>query len=326
MSFLSDIIQYVRHEPCVYIQTHSYPDHDAIASAFGLQELLAQCGVAAHIVYEGEIQRESLHRMISELRIEVRKASTVALEEGNKIIIVDGCKGNKNVAELVGEEIAVIDHHAVGVTEDVPFVDIRPDYGSCSSIIYSYYREMDKVVPRNVATALMIGINMDTSLLTRGVNQWDVEAYANLYHIADVRLQNTILRNFIQTKDLSFYRFALEHVEITDGTAYCFFSDGCDQNLLGILGDFFLALREVHFVVLCARNNTAVNFSLRNERDDCDASRLLQDVLRGIGFGGGHRHMAGGVIPDVARFNEPALREKFLDALRRPQAHEPPPV
>lgn len=323
---LENLVRHLRNERHVYIQTHSYPDHDAIASAYGLQRLLAEFGLTAHIVYEGDIQRESLQRMVRELSIEVHKASTLPIRSTDKIVIVDGCKGSKNVAELEGQEIAVIDHHAVVAAEDVPYVDIRPGYGACSTIIYSYYRDAGKLVSRNTATALLIGINMDTSMLTRGVSQQDIEAYADLYPLADVRLQTAILRNYIQTKDLGFYRFALDNVSITDGFAYCYFPQGCDQNLLGILGDFFLALREVQFVVLCARNNHAVNFSLRCERDDCDASMILQEVLRGIGAGGGHRHMAGGVIPHTEDFDEPALRARFMQTLKCSQTHPLPPV
>ena len=37
-----------------------------------------------------------------------------------------------------------------------------------------------------------------------------------LYKISDIRLQNSILRNFIQTKDLSFYKFAIDNTVIED--------------------------------------------------------------------------------------------------------------
>lgn len=36
-----------------YIQTHNYPDPDAVASAFGLQNFLRQHGVDAQICYDG---------------------------------------------------------------------------------------------------------------------------------------------------------------------------------------------------------------------------------------------------------------------------------
>jgi nanoRNase/pAp phosphatase (c-di-AMP/oligoRNAs hydrolase) len=312
MSILKPLIESLRNEEFVFIQTHNFPDHDSVASAFGLMKLLELWGIECRLIYEGDLQRDSLARMIRMLEIPISHSASVVMNERHKIIIVDGCKGNKNVTDLIGDEVAVIDHHQVKATEDVPFVDIRPGYGACSTIINSYYEEMALPVPRDVATALMIGINMDTALLTRGVSEADVTAYANLYPLADITLQNSLLRNFIQTKDLHFYRYAINNVKIERGLAFCHFPEGCNQNLLGILGDFFLALEEVDFVVLCASNAGMVNFSVRNEREDLNASIVIQDVLKGKGFGGGHIDMAGGIVPDVKNFSVRSVHDAFM--------------
>ena len=42
------------HNDKVYIQTHNFPDPDAIASAYGLQQLLGSQGVVSTICYEGK--------------------------------------------------------------------------------------------------------------------------------------------------------------------------------------------------------------------------------------------------------------------------------
>jgi nanoRNase/pAp phosphatase (c-di-AMP/oligoRNAs hydrolase) len=286
-----------------------------VASAFGLQHLLRALGKDSHIIYEGEIQRDSLLTMIAELSIDIHLTRDHELTKDSKIIIVDGCKGNRNVTDLLGDKIAIIDHHQSKSPDDVLFSDIRSEQGACSTIIYGYYTQLNIPVPRMVATALMIGINMDTSLLTRGVSKEDIRAYADLYPLSDIRLHNAILRNYIQTKDLSFYRYAIDHVEIDDRAAFCFFPDGCNQNLMGILGDFFLSLQEVEFVALCAKNPTSINFSLRSERNDWNASVIIQDLLQGVGFGGGHRDMAGGITQDPALFDYQAFKLKCRSLL-----------
>jgi len=317
MSQILEIINFLRHEDYVYIQTHNFPDHDAVASAYGLQYLLSRFGIKSHIIYVGDIQRDSLLKMIETLKIGIRHNGLHEIKKEHKIIIVDGCKGNKNVTDLVGDEIAVIDHHEVTCAEEVKFMDIRPQYGACSTVIYSYFAELNIEIPRDVATALMIGINMDTALLTRGVNEEDIRSYANLYSLADIRLQNTLLRNFIQTKDLEFFRYAINNIRIQDEIAFCYFPDGCNQNLLGILGDFFLALEEIDFVILCAKNDSIINFSLRSERDEWNASLIIQEVLSGIGFGGGHMDMAGGIIRDISNFDDQEIFQKFIYRLKK---------
>ncbi|HMU85501.1 MAG TPA: DHH family phosphoesterase [Leptospiraceae bacterium] len=302
----------------VYIQTHNFPDHDAVATAYGLQYFLKRAGIQANVIYEGEVQRDSLKRMIQELNIDVRPASRYALTAEDKIIVVDGCKGNKNVTDLIGDEVAVIDHHQVTAPDDVKFADIRPEYGACSSIIYEYLNTQEGQIPQNVATALMVGINMDTSLLTRSVSKGDLLAYTELYGLADMPLVNSILINYIQTKDLAFYKTALDRVRIKETLAFCYFPDGCNQNLMGILGDFFMSLQEIEFVALCAKNDGKINFSLRSENRSWNASKVIQEVLEGVGFGGGHNDRAGGIIQDAALFHEEEIYKKVVRALKLP--------
>ncbi len=316
MDHIRDLINLLKNEKYIYIQTHNFPDHDAVASAFGLQVFFNNFGLRSYLTYDGEIQRDSLISMISQLKIDIRHVNSYEMKAEDRIVIVDGCKGNMNVTDFIGDEVGVIDHHQVKRAEDVPFNDIRPDYGACASIIYDYFTEHNLTIPQNAASALLIGINMDTSLLTRGVSRNDIIAYSSLYTLSDVRLVNTILRNYIQHKDLEFYKEAIDRVKIRDGVAYCYFENGCSQNMLGILGDFFLALQEVDFVILAAKNGGKINFSLRNENEKWNCSQLIQAVLKDVGFGGGHIDMAGGIINDAALFNEAEIYKKFMELLK----------
>jgi nanoRNase/pAp phosphatase (c-di-AMP/oligoRNAs hydrolase) len=315
MKEITELINILKKEKYIYIQTHNYPDHDAVASAFALQGFFKHFGIKSFLTYDGDIQRDSLMDMINYLKIEIKNISAYDMAAEDKIVIVDGCKGNKNVTDLIGDEIAVIDHHQVDKAEDVPYNDIRPDFGACSSIIYEYYSEHNINIPQNIASALLIGINMDTSLLTRGVSENDIHAYSSLYTISDVRLVNSILRNYIQQKDLKFYKEAIDRVEITENVAYCYFPEGCNQNMLGILGDFFLALSEVDFVILLADNGGKINFSLRNESSEWNCSTIIQAALKGIGFGGGHADMAGGIVNDISLFDERNVHDRFMELL-----------
>ena len=315
MKNIIDLINILKKEKHIYIQTHNYPDHDAVASAFALQEFLTHFSIKSCLTFDGDIQRESLLDMINSLNIDIKSISGYNMSITDKIIIIDGCKGNKNVTDLIGDEVGVIDHHQVEKAEDVVFNDIRPGYGACSSIIFSYFNEYNITIPQNIASALLIGINMDTSLLTRGVSKNDIDAYSALYTLSDVRLVNSILRNYIQQKDLEFYKEAIDSVKIKNEVAYCYFPGGCNQNMLGILGDFFLALSEVDFVILLAKNGDKINFSLRNENSNWNCSVIIQQALDGIGFGGGHSDMAGGIINDIKLFDEEKIRDKFMTLL-----------
>jgi len=313
---MNNFLQFIKQKQGrLFIQTHNFPDHDAVASAFALQRLLFTHSIDSRIIYEGEIQRESLVSTIEQVGIPLSKASSIDLNVSDLIIVIDGCKGAKNVTDLPGLEIAVIDHHEVACPESVEFVDIRPSYGACSTLIYEYWKESGLIPDRQVATALMIGLNMDTALLTRDVSANDVHAYSALYTLCDMRLVSSILRNYIQVKDLTFYKRAIEALYIKGNFCFCYFAEGCNQNLLGILGDFFLSLEEALFVVLCANNGGKINLSVRSENPEWNAAQIVEEVLHGIGFGGGHADMAGGIVPDVENFDELKIRSAFQKAL-----------
>ena len=81
---------------------------------------------------------------------------------------------------------------------------------------------------------------------------------------------------------------------------------------MGILADFVLALEEIDLVVLCAKNKGKINFSSRNEAPDWNSSLIVQELLKGIGSGGGHSHMAGGTVLDAHLFDPVKVRDKLL--------------
>jgi len=314
LTSVNDLIDFLTAEATVYVQPHNYPDHDAIASAFGLQQFFMQFKIAAEIVYDTEIQRDGVIRLMKDLGIRAFHISNVEMAAHDKIILVDGCKGNTNITDLIGDEVGVIDHHLVVEPDDVEYSDIRVEYGACASIIASYFIDHDINMSQEVATALMIGINMDTALLTRNVSEFDIRAYLHCYRIADVPYVNSVIRNYIRLDDLNYYQYLITHNKIHDRVLFCYFPQGCNQNLLGILSDFALALEEIDLVVLCA-NDEKIHFSLRSEALEWDVSVLIRHLLSGIGFGGGHADMAGGIISDTNQFDPDQIFNKTIQLL-----------
>ncbi|MBN1798500.1 MAG: DHH family phosphoesterase [Spirochaetales bacterium] len=317
MEQFKKLLNILKTQKHAYIQTHNFPDHDAVASSFALQYLLERNNISSTIIYVGEIQRMSLKRLIQELDIPIKREDACLRTEQDKIIIVDGCKGNKNVLDLIGQELAVIDHHNVTSPDDVIYSDIRPEYGACASILFDYFRSENQEIPRKIATALLTGLLVDTALMTRGVCAADLEAYAELYVRADVGFVNSLLRNCIQKKELSFYKYVIENVKVQERFAFCYFGEGCNQNLLGIIGDFLLSLNEVDFVFLCAKNNDTINISVRSEVPRWNAAAVTRQVLDGIGFGGGHSDLAGGIIEHCRELNQEDMFRRVVSALQK---------
>ena len=96
---------------------------------------------------------------------------------------MDGCSGEKNVANATGEEIAVIDHHRVAAPARLWFCDIRPEVGATVSIVFDYYRQLGVEIPPRIATAMQVGLAIDTANLTRGFGTLDIETFAALHQL-----------------------------------------------------------------------------------------------------------------------------------------------
>jgi nanoRNase/pAp phosphatase (c-di-AMP/oligoRNAs hydrolase) len=299
--FSKNLITYLNKEDGrLFIQTHNFPDPDAVAASFGLKELLESQNIHAEIIYDGELQRDALIKMIAQLNIPIYHWKQYELVDSDRIIIVDGCKGNSNVEDLTGREIAVIDHHKSLTTEDVELIDIRPEYGSCSTIICEFYQELGVIPSREAASAMHIGLARDTDLYTRGMTEMDLSALSFLFPHSDLEMVNSILRNNIQLSDLDYYKNILDNLMEYKGLAVCYLPEGCPQNLMGILGDFVLSLQEIHFAAIFANNSDAISVSFRNNWSDKDASHIMKRFTVGIGRGGGHNEMAGGLISKQA--------------------------
>lgn len=302
----------------VYIQCHDYPDPDAVSSAFGLQYLFSEMGLESLLIHEGHIQRDALRHMISHLNINLRHASEYNLSDNDKIVIVDACVGNNNITNLVGDEIAIIDHHQRNKNskiDNIGYVDIRDRYGSCSTIIFEYLVALEINIPKEIATALQVGILVDTAGLTRSGCANDIDAYSALHKLADMDYVNDTLRNNIQISDLKNFTEAIEKATYSGQAAFYYFKTGCSQNLMGIIGDFLLSLHEIKFVCLCARNTATINISVRSEEPAWNAALIIQNALKDVGYGGGHSHMAGGEFSDPETFNAESFFEKIENAL-----------
>jgi nanoRNase/pAp phosphatase (c-di-AMP/oligoRNAs hydrolase) len=300
----------------VFIQPHNVPDPDAIAASFGLQYLLSTRGIKTVIVYENEVEKANSLKMLELFGIEMMPASQVAtMGEEDWTVLVDVQKFNSNVTDLITDEVACIDHHELNGKEgDHKFTDLRPDVGACSSIMADYFVENNIDIPRKVATALLYGIFMDTSDLTRGVSELDINMFYQLYGHSDISLITELKGNQISKADLDDYARAFQTVEIYDEMGFLCL-DNCNDSLLGAAGDIVLSIAGVNIVVAYSPRPEGIKFSLRSIEPRVSAEEMVKAVLKDLGFGGGHKSMAGGFLP-----SENMEKDKSIHTLIRHRA------
>ncbi len=281
----------------VYIQTHNFPDPDAIASAYGLQKLLELRGVRATICYKGKIDRYSTGKLVEIIGIELLNVDELekVLSDDDEVILVDSQKGNANIIDITGDEIICIDHHPDNDLFEYRFRDIRPEIGACATMIAQYFFENNVLMDRKIATALTYGIRIDTNNLNRGVSRLDVEMLYRMYDDCDYTVISMLENSILCFEDLVAYSKAISSIEVHDDISFA--DTGKDCPVIADISDFMLALKEVTFSVVYSVKDGGIKLSVRSEGTALDAGKVIGRALTGIGNGGGHASMAGGFVP-----------------------------
>lgn len=282
----------------VFIQTHNFPDPDAISSAFGLQQFLSYYGIDSSLCYDGRIDRLSSKKMLDTFGITMFSQSELShMKESDFIILVDSQKKNSNVTDFIGDEIACIDHHPTFFPYNYEYSDIRL-VGACASIIASYYHDTETPISPECAAALAYGIKMDTADFTRGTTRLDTDMLSFLFPRANWSLVTHMYSNTMEFDDLRAYGAAIQNIRIYDRTGFAYIPFNCSQALIAIISDFILSLDVVDIAIVYAMQTDGIRFSIRSEEKRIHAGNLIAKTLNGLGSGGGHPGMAGGIIPN----------------------------
>ena len=314
----------------VFIQTHNFPDQDAVASAFGLQVLLRHFGIDTTICHHGVVERAVTANLVADLGVEMLIDETdndhTAMTKDDYIIIVDSQKGSGNIDDLIGEEVACVDHHPTFVTvDDYKYMDVRI-VGSCSSIIADYYRECDVNMPESVATALLYGLKCDTKNFTRGVTDFDVEIFSYLFPKSNQQQIRKYQAAEIEYSELNAFSDSLRNIEIYNEVGFAFLDFPCKEGFIATVSDFILEIDLVKFVVVYTRRPNGFKFSVRSEVDELDAGQIISEALKNVGSGGGHKSMAGGfadeekILAMNIDFNK-VIQNLFLNVINKVPPH-----
>lgn len=275
MSKLNELIDLCQGHP-VYIQTHNFPDPDAIASAYGLQKLLGMYGVESILCYDGRIDKLSASKMLETFNIQMLPYESLVsdMKETDCIICVDTQKHAGNVTDFVGDEIACIDHHPTFVPIEYGYQDIRIT-GACATLIAEYFFLSGKELDTDTATALLYGIKMDTLQFTRGVTELDIAMFGFLFPRCNQEKLTDLERNNMEFADLKAYGAAIESIELYDRAGFSCIPFSCPDALIAILSDFILALIEVEVAVVFSFREDGVKLSVRSEDLNVHAGNLV---------------------------------------------------
>ena len=306
----------------VFVQTHNFPDPDAIGSGFGLVKLLEHFDIKSELVFVGQIDRLNTRKMTDLCHIDIFSFDELEkpMDEADPVICIDSQKFGGNIKDLPGDEVACIDHHPlVNSGESFRYLDVRKA-GSCSTLIAEYFKELNIEPDEDVATALLYGLKMDTMHFTRGVTYEDIKIYEYLFRYASKEKITDLEQNNMEYSDLKAYGAAIENIEIFGSVGFAGIPFACPDARIATVADFILSLDEVDVAILYALRKDGYKFSVRSNTTDVDAGKLVAEALKGIGNGGGHSFMAGGFLPEssvekLGVNSDARIRELFLSVI-----------
>ena len=286
----------------IIIQCHDNPDADALASGWALYCYFAGQGKPVRLIYSGKlkIQKSNLVLMVERLSIPieyVEPGTKLGFADKNGLLITTDCQyGAGNVTRLQAPSVAIIDHHQIEIT-DVMLREIRPGYGSCSTVVWSMMKEagFSFAGKKLLGTALYYGLFTDTNQFSELYNPVDmdmrdeVECHHNLINL----FKNS---NF-SLKELEIAGIALIRYILNEEHHYAIIkAQPCDPNVLGLISDLVLQVDAILTCVVYNELENGFKLSVRSCDREARANELAAFLTKNIGSGGGHLEKAGGFI------------------------------
>jgi nanoRNase/pAp phosphatase (c-di-AMP/oligoRNAs hydrolase) len=279
----------------VLILLHNDPDPDAMASGLALRNVLRRTKQTAVIAaLQGATRPENL-RMQNLLDIHVEIITAEQLAGFDRIAMVD--VQPHYFGEAFHRVDLVIDHHPEQAGYSAVFKDIRPHYGSTSTILTEHLRAVDANISERTATAMLYAIKSDTLFFNRQANRVDLEAFSYLYPLADAAMIRKMEGAEITMERLEYVLKAKQNGRMVEQVFCSFIGASPREDFIPYVADFYLQLEDVKLTIVAGIVNDALVMSVRNLGYGRNAGEFVRKYFADIGSAGGHRSMAKAVVP-----------------------------
>jgi nanoRNase/pAp phosphatase (c-di-AMP/oligoRNAs hydrolase) len=309
----------------VVVVSHVNPDPDSLASMLGLKVLIESCqnGKPVTLTVDGMIARAENRAMVELIPIPLVPVETVTFGPETAVIMVDT---QPHTGRRFSEEAApqvVIDHHETGGNlSGVLFHDIRTHMGASSTIVTGYLMEQRVLVAPELATALLYGIESETTGYPREASTLDDGALVWLFPRANKDLLARIRNPKLPQSHFATFHNSLVNAFLYRDLIFSWCGEVSQPDIIAEIADFFIRFDQVNWALAVGLFDGRLKFSLRAATLGGRAGEVLREVVNGLGTAGGHDKRAGGQITladlDSAEIDPilRTIRHRLLDKLR----------
>ncbi|HOO90325.1 MAG TPA: DHH family phosphoesterase [Syntrophales bacterium] len=308
----------------ILIMCHNNPDPDTIASAAALKYIFAQTlRHKAVIGYDGIVGRAENRQLIRRLKIDMVHTTELNFNDFSIIALVDSQPhtGNNAIPRKILPHI-VIDHHPIRRdTARCMFYDVRPRYGSSSTILTEYLQELDLTIDPRLATALYYGLKTDTNGLSRSFMKADLDAFNYLFPKIAPRTLAGIENPSVPKSYYLKFADALTHSIQYGDVMISYMGTLNNPDITAEMADFLLRMENIRWTLCMGEYKDALMLSVRTSRRGLMAGKIAIRVVKGLGTGGGHEKAAGGRIgleglkPEERMLVTKKVTDRFLKIL-----------
>ncbi len=286
---------YFRDADRVLILTHNDPDPDALASGLALRTILRRTRQTAIIGCLQGVSRPENLRMLKLLDLQYEVITPEQCATFDKIALVD--VQPHYFPGLLPHADLVIDHHPEQTGYSAVYKDIRPEYGSTSTILTEHMRAVDIDISERVATAMLYAIKSDTLFFNRQANRADLDAFSYLYPLSDATMIRKMEGAEITGERLDYVIKAWQTGRMVEHVFCAFLGEPPREDFIPYVADFYLQLETVQWTIVCGVVNDTFVVSVRNLGYSRNAGDFVRRWFNDIGSAGGHRTMAKAVVP-----------------------------
>jgi nanoRNase/pAp phosphatase (c-di-AMP/oligoRNAs hydrolase) len=301
----------------VVVVSHVNPDPDSLASMLGIKALVesSQPGKTVILTVDGMIARSENRAMVGLIPIPLSPVETVVTGPDTAVVMVDTQPHTGRRYSEAAMPQVVIDHHETGgLLTGVLFRDIRTHIGATSTMVTGYLIEQRVLVPPQLATALLYGIDSETTGYPREASSLDDGALIWLFPRADKDLLAQIRNPKLPQSHFATFQHALANAFLYDRLVVSWCGTVTQPDIIAEIAEFFIRFEQVNWSLAAGVFDGRLRLSLRAGGLGGRAGEVLYTVVNGLGSAGGHDRRAGGavVLPDQS----PETVEVLLRTLR----------
>jgi len=293
---------YSRFSPKDHVLITIDPDPDAIGSALALKRLLWHKVQTTTIGMIRPIRRLNNLTLVRVLRLPLVLLNRDKPQRYDKYVVVDGQPSHNDFFQRF-HYTAVIDHHPItNAFGETAFVDVRPDFGSTSTILTEYLKAARIKPSQALATTLLYGIKTDTRNFERHTIMEDIEAFRYLFALSNHNILRKVEISDLSFGDLKYFHTAVERKYVVRDRLFAHLDRVPTADILVVIAEFFLKVHDVSWSIISGILEGNLIIIVRNDGSH-DAGRIIRRAFGHLGCAGGHEAMARAEIP-LANLNQ----------------------